>query len=94
MNISSFSDLECPKAIDTGVLPDYIKCHVPSYCTGIDCCVHVGLVKRSFRVYLHLDACNYVFAIGIEKFGLNVSLLDYQWGKTEEFSMFGALRIR
>ncbi|XP_053398719.1 uncharacterized protein LOC128556879 [Mercenaria mercenaria] len=85
---------ECPKPIESSVLPDFTTCHVPSYCTGIDCCVHVGLVKRSFKVYLHLDACNYMFAIGIEKFGFNISLLDYDWGNTEEFSMLGAIRIR
>ncbi|XP_053390116.1 uncharacterized protein LOC128553035, partial [Mercenaria mercenaria] len=85
---------ECPKSIKSRALPDFITCHVPSYCTGVDCCVTVGLVKRSFKVYLHLDACNYVFTVGIEKFGVNISLLDYEWGKTEEFSLLGALRIR
>lgn len=88
----SFS--ECPHPVDSVALPEFITCHVPSYCTGIDCCVHIGLVKRSFKVFLHLDACNFIFAIGIEKFGLNISLLEYEWGKTEEFSLLGVLRVR
>ncbi|XP_053398211.1 uncharacterized protein LOC128556642 [Mercenaria mercenaria] len=92
-NATNSWTIECPKPIDVAVLPEFIACHIPSYCTGVDCCVYVDLVKRSFKIYVHLDPCNYIFAIGIDQFGLNISLLEYDWGKTEEFSMFGVMRI-
>jgi hypothetical protein len=85
---------DCPRSLDTIGLPDVISCHIPTYCTGFDCCVYMDIVKRSFKLFLHIDACSYMFSIGIEKFGLNVSLLEYEWGKTEQFSLMGALRIR
>ncbi|XP_060596418.1 uncharacterized protein LOC132750445 [Ruditapes philippinarum] len=84
---------DCPRTLDTIGLPDVISCHIPTYCTGFDCCVYMDIVKRSFKLYLHIDTCNNMFSIGIEKFGLNVSLLEYEWGKAEQFSLFGALRI-
>lgn len=70
----------CLVDVDAPVLPDFIACHIPSSCTEIDCCISVDLVQRTFRSALHLDACNSVLHLQIEKFSWNISLLDYQWG--------------
>lgn len=85
---------DCPANLQMGTLPSFVSCHIQDYCTGIQCCVDVELIGKSLTIYAFLNACDYKLEIGIEKFNLNVTLLDYKWGKIEEFSLFGVLRIR
>jgi hypothetical protein len=39
------------------------------------------VVKRSFKTWLKIDPCDFIFSIGFEKWNLNVTLFDYHWGK-------------
>ncbi|CAG2189963.1 unnamed protein product [Mytilus edulis] len=75
-------DTTCPKSSDM-TLPKIrgtVSCYVPDYCTGIDCCVDVGKIGKSFRIYALLDACNWKLSIGIEKRAFNFTIIDYKWG--------------
>ena len=74
--------IACPKSADM-TLPKIrgtVSCYVPDYCTGIDCCVDVGKIGKSFRIYALLDACNWKLSIGIEKRAFNFTIIDYKWG--------------
>ncbi|KAK3612537.1 hypothetical protein CHS0354_024514 [Potamilus streckersoni] len=81
----------CPANLTTKALNDSIACHIPEYCTGIDCCINVNLLQRSFRTYLFLDACDFKLTVGIEKRKFEVLLFGYQWGSPEEFDLNGVI---
>jgi len=85
---------DCPLNVDTPALPSSLSCHLEDYCTGVQCCLDVNTIGKSFTTYVFLNACEFKLEIGIEKFSLNISLLTYPWGKMEEFSLFGVLRVR
>jgi hypothetical protein len=70
-----------------------VSCHIPDYCTGIDCCVDVDLIGKSFNAYVLMDACNYKLSVGIEKLAFNLTLFEYEWGKVEHFYLQGVIRI-
>jgi hypothetical protein len=70
-----------------------VSCHIPDSCTGIDCCVDVDIIGRSFRVFALLDACGYKLSVGIDKLKFDLTLFDYKWGKEEHFSLQGVVRI-
>ena len=71
-----------------------VSCHVPEYCTGVKCCVDADLIGRSFEAYVLLDACSNRMSVGVEKLKFDVSLLDYDFGKTEHFSLLGVIHIQ
>ncbi|VDI42060.1 Hypothetical predicted protein, partial [Mytilus galloprovincialis] len=85
----------CPKSADL-TLPKIrgtVSCYVPDYCTGIDCCVDVGKIGKSFRIYALLDACNWKLSIGIEKRAFNFTILDYNWGEKKTMSILKVLKM-
>ena len=57
-----------------------ITCHVPDYCTGIECCVEVDFLKKSFHFYILLDGCRYKIKAGIEDFGIDETLYTFDSG--------------
>ncbi|KAL3873935.1 hypothetical protein ACJMK2_037012, partial [Sinanodonta woodiana] len=85
---------ECPSTVDFSPLPSTLTCHIPNYCTGVDCCVDVGLIGKSFHVYVFLDTCNYTLTVGIEKSMVTKSLISYKYGTVENFSLLGVMKIR
>ncbi|WAR05120.1 hypothetical protein MAR_020489 [Mya arenaria] len=85
---------DCPMEIQTRVIPSSMACHIKDYCTGIECCIEVPVIKRSLTAYLFLNACDYKLEIGIEDYTLNISLLAYSWGQWDEFNLLGICRIR
>jgi hypothetical protein len=81
-------NISLPSIAESGV-----SCHIPDYCTGIDCCVDVPVIQRAFHAYVLLDACNYKLSVGIEKLSFNLTLFDYEWGKVEHFYLQGVIRL-
>lgn len=88
-----FPFAECPASTLALNLPSDLSCHIPDFCTGIECCFSVGILKRSFQMHLFIDTCSNLFSVGIEKYVNKVSLIDYEWGTTKAFSLAGALRV-
>ena len=74
-------------------ISDYATCYVPDTCTSIDCCIEVTKIGRSFRTYVDVDTCNYKLTVEIDKIHLEYSLVDYEWGKTETYTLFGLLSL-
>lgn len=71
----------CPLNLTLPELPENVKCSVPEYCTGLECCVYIELIRKSINVKFLLDACSYKLTLAIEKRESILSLLDYEWGK-------------
>ncbi|XP_053398929.1 uncharacterized protein LOC128556927 [Mercenaria mercenaria] len=85
---------DCATQLDVGLIPDFMTCYISDSCKSFNCCVDVDFAKWSFNIYAYIDECTHTLSIGIEKFHLTVSLLEYIWGTEEEFSLFGVIRIR
>ncbi|KAL3873866.1 hypothetical protein ACJMK2_036950, partial [Sinanodonta woodiana] len=83
----------CPYDVKLPSLPSGVACHIPSLCTGVQCCVDVEFLNRSFNAFLLLDSCNYKLTVGIEKLNFTKHLFDYSWGKQDQFWLFGAVRL-
>ncbi|XP_021353372.1 uncharacterized protein LOC110450253 [Mizuhopecten yessoensis] len=83
----------CPKSLNLPSISGPVSCHVPDYCTGIECCVDVPFIPKTFRVFILLDACNNKFEIGIEKFKQTVFLISYNWGEWKTFYLKGVVKI-
>jgi hypothetical protein len=88
VRISLLSDSFCEANISLSDLPPSMTCIIPDSCTGVDCCVDVDILARSINTYVLLDACNYVMRVGIEKLNVNISLIDYSWGKLASVTVY------
>ncbi|VDI06314.1 Hypothetical predicted protein [Mytilus galloprovincialis] len=84
---------ECPTPIAVPDLPDNIVCHISGTCTDVNCCVHIPLINKTFDAYIKLDPCYEKLSVGIEKMHNQYKLLDYTYGKTENFNLLGLLRF-
>jgi hypothetical protein len=84
---------DCPTHFPLPVLSGPISCHIPELCTGVDCCVDVNLLSKSFHAFVYLDACNQMLNIGIEKLAFNLTMFNYEWGKHEQFYLQRMVRI-
>jgi hypothetical protein len=85
--------IACPSDLVLPALDESVSCHIPEHCTGVECCVDVDLVGRSFHAYVVIDPCQYTLSIGIENLAVNLTLLDYEWGTIEHFNLRGVVRI-
>ncbi|KAK6174798.1 hypothetical protein SNE40_013376 [Patella caerulea] len=86
-------NIECPLALNLPTLPSKIFCNVPDYCTGINCCLEVPFLRRSFNALASINMCTYVLTIGIEDVKFKTSLVNYEWGKPAHFNLRGVVRI-
>ncbi|XP_052083604.1 uncharacterized protein LOC127720904 [Mytilus californianus] len=86
-------NIGCQKEITMVELDESTACHLYDYCTGITCCTTVEMIGRSINTYLTLDPCNKRMSIGIEKFTVNISLFDYDYGKQEHIKLFGLVGL-
>ena len=73
--------IACPSTLTLPTIRNTAACYIPSYCTGVSCCVEVPLVGRSFLVSALIDGCNMKLNLEIEKRTVNISLIGYTWGK-------------
>ncbi|VDH92137.1 Hypothetical predicted protein [Mytilus galloprovincialis] len=80
---------DCQKEVTLIALKESTACHLYDFCTGITCCTNVEMIGRSINTYLTLDPCNKRMSIGIEKFTVNISLLNYNYGKQEHIKLNG-----
>ncbi|VDI79784.1 Hypothetical predicted protein [Mytilus galloprovincialis] len=74
-------------------LASYGVCHIPHTCTSIDCCVSLPVLHRTIHASVDIDTCNYKLTVDIEKVHLEYSLVDYKWGRTEKYSLFGLMHL-
>ncbi|VDI03913.1 Hypothetical predicted protein, partial [Mytilus galloprovincialis] len=86
-------NIDCQKEVTVKALDESTACHLYDYCTGITCCTTVEMIGRSINTYLTLDPCNRKMSIGIEKFTINISLFDYDYGKQEHIKLFGLVGL-
>ncbi|KAK3612535.1 hypothetical protein CHS0354_024512 [Potamilus streckersoni] len=84
---------QCPVPVELSTLTGPVSCHLMDMCTGFDCCFDVALVQQAFKVYIHLDHCNYKLFVGIEKLQFTVHLHDYEWGTQKELFLRGVVRL-
>lgn len=75
-------------------LPSGTVCHIPKFCTGIECCVPVDLMKRNIHAYVYIHSCDYMLEIGIEKLQFKVDLFDFEWGTEKSISILGVFSVR
>ncbi|KAK3609658.1 hypothetical protein CHS0354_035943 [Potamilus streckersoni] len=68
-------------------------CRLANSCMGVECCMDVAAIGRSFSAYIYIDPCNLRMMVGIEDLQFNISLLNYEWNKKEQFYLFGVVRI-
>jgi hypothetical protein len=64
---------------------------IPDRCTAVDCCITLPSFRRNVNVFVDLDSCDYRLSVGIEKIHLNFSLVDYQWGTLQQYSLVGVV---
>ncbi|CAC5409208.1 unnamed protein product [Mytilus coruscus] len=69
----------CPSNVPLQDLTGSLSCTIPDYCTGIDCCVEIPQIGRTFHVYLLLDACSHRLKIGIENLGLDQAYFNFEF---------------
>ncbi|XP_064646638.1 uncharacterized protein LOC135499666 isoform X2 [Lineus longissimus] len=76
-------------------LPSFARCKLSKYCTGIECCIDVGMkiAKWSFKAWALLDPCKFVFSFGFEKWMFNDTLFSYKWGEPVEKNIASTINI-
>ncbi|XP_046562951.1 uncharacterized protein LOC124271844 [Haliotis rubra] len=84
---------ECPLQMTLPTLPSSLSCHIPDYCTGLDCCVDVVSLGMSFNFKILLDTRNLVLTVSIEKLTFQTSLFNYKWGEWDYFNLNGVVRL-
>lgn len=75
--------VDCKKDLNTTLpaLPSFVRCNVPSFCTGITCCIEENKVlRRHFTVGVELDDCNHVMTFQVEQLKIQIKLHDYSFG--------------
>ena len=61
--------------------PDRVRCHIPSSCDRISCCVYIPEVQRHAKLELNMDTCNYQMEGAIDNLRYTYGLFDYTFGK-------------
>lgn len=64
---------------------DNINCYLASSCTQFTCCMDDLVIQRPVDIQFTLDNCNFNLHVKIEKRAVDISLLDYKWGKVTWF---------
>jgi hypothetical protein len=87
--------LDCSTPITAEVnLSPYATCYIPNTCTSIDCCIELPGIQRKLHTNIDIDTCSYKLTVDIEKVHLEYSLINYEWGKKEAYSLFGLLNLK
>ncbi|XP_076076023.1 uncharacterized protein LOC143046845 [Mytilus galloprovincialis] len=84
---------DCLKKGSLPALSNGTTCHLSDDCTGVTCCTDVDLLSRSISTSLKLDPCEYTLQVQIENLVVNISLVDYQFGKQDGVYLFGVIRL-
>lgn len=94
MLITGFSSVsDCPKAIAflPSQIPDPMSCHIPDYCTGIECCADIPVLGLGLHVTVFLDLDKLELQIGLETVKETIKLNDYVWGDVKTISVAAGL---
>jgi hypothetical protein len=73
--------LDCPLLLDLPAIDTSMSCYIPDFCTGINCCIEVESIGKTFNAFALLDGCKLRLTIGIERRKIEISLIDYEWGR-------------
>ena len=86
----------CPAVSEVPHIPNVIKCSIDDRCLGIHCCVDVDfqIAQLMLKTWLVIDPCDFTFSIGFENLSFNLSLFEYEWGKTESERISDYLTVR
>ncbi|KAL5015119.1 hypothetical protein ScPMuIL_009389 [Solemya velum] len=70
---------ECSESPTLVPLSASLTCKMLQSCTGVECCVEVGLLKRNVNVKVALDPCLYTLTLAIDNLEVKQTLFDFQW---------------
>lgn len=88
---------ECPKTIAflPSKIPDPMSCHIPDYCTGIECCADIHVLGLGLHVSVFLDLDKLELRIGLETVMETIKLNDYVWGEVKTIKVAdGLIKLR
>ncbi|XP_072033124.1 uncharacterized protein [Amphiura filiformis] len=104
LGINEFlSDATCMNDIREGcpelpTLPTQtgIFCGPTNFCQGFECCVDLDLTvtRKTIRVYLTIDFCNYQISVGFGEWFKNFTLFTYDWSTEEMHALGSAIMLR
>lgn len=84
---------ECLKTIAflPSQIPDPMSCHIPDYCTGIECCADIPVLGLGLHVSVFLDLDKLELRIGMETVKETIKLNDYVWGDVKTIAVAAGL---
>ncbi|XP_053398282.1 uncharacterized protein LOC128556671 [Mercenaria mercenaria] len=95
LNVSALGwTKECLYDIDLPQLPESTVCRVPTFCTGIECCSVVKLLRRNINTYIFVHSCLNRLEIGIERMKYTVDLSGFEFGTEKIVSLQGVFNLR
>lgn len=80
----TFYFADCKKDLSSILpqIPSSVRCNIPSFCTGITCCIEESKVlRRQFTVGVEIDDCNHVMKVHLEQLTIRIQLHGYSFGK-------------
>lgn len=84
---------ECQQKVSLPSVANSTSCHLFTDCTSVTCCTDVNLINRSVRTSLILDPCQYSLEVQIERLTVNISLMEYDFGKQDQVYLLGVIRL-
>lgn len=92
----AITDSSCTQDVSpyTPTLPASTNCRISSGCTAIQCCTDLALIGRTLTYTINIEACAHTVTLQIETFQLHLSLLDFQFGEEQKFSIDQIFSIR
>ncbi|KAK3101942.1 hypothetical protein FSP39_007535 [Pinctada imbricata] len=86
---------DCPTSLPESLssLNSGIVGNIKSKCTEVSFCYQSDNVNRNFEFTVDIDSCSSLLTVSVEKYSHQVSLFDFTYGKTEMFSLGGAVNV-
>ncbi|KAK3609657.1 hypothetical protein CHS0354_035942 [Potamilus streckersoni] len=94
MQVQGWNTTACTSQNVTVKSMNYTSCRLKNYCTGVECCMDVDIVSRTFHTYLFLDECNFSLKVGVEKLQFEVRLSEIEFGIPQTVSLNGFFRMQ
>lgn len=91
--LNYFSLAGCPKSVALADLHTNIMCNIPSYCSGVECCVHSDILDYDFKVEVNIQACDKMLVVTIERLHVDISLVEDQFETEGQYWLFGVVRV-
>lgn len=86
---------DCPSTLvlDENI-SNHSSCYIPEKCTALYCCTDIPILNITVQTGIDLDLCNYQLTVTMEKVTLEYTLVDYEFGSWQKFSLYGLLELR